>query len=298
MTDTPTLVQKLTLPSGQIEIPLSQSKLVKLIAVSLIFVICGLWLVAKPPAVSNPIFGNPKLIFIVGISSVLLFGLMLILLIKKLFDKKPGLTISDNGIRDNIGIFSAGFIPWGDIVEIQEMLVQKRKMINVVVQNPQDYINKQKNPLTKKFLQMNYNASGMVIGISDISLLCDYSELKALLNKKLAEFIRDNPLSDNENLRTVDLEQAAEITREIIDKLSFTSFLPTLIIPQTKHVVTSANIPPTVSHEEAAKDLPKKEKLEHEEYFLAFKISDREIKIEHHKLNGTVESIQIADKTA
>lgn len=199
MTDAPTLAQKFTQPPGQIEIPLSKSKLVKLIVVSLVFIIIGIWLITKPPTIGNPILGNSTLIFIVGASSILMFGTMLIFLIKKIFDKKPGLIISDNGMLDNMSLFSAGYIPWSDVIEIKEILIKKQKMMNVVVKDPQDYIKKQKNGLTKKFLQMNYDASGMVIGISDVSLQCSYSELKDLLNERFANSVKNKTTTVNVN---------------------------------------------------------------------------------------------------
>jgi hypothetical protein len=175
---------------NKIEIQLSKSKLTLMALGSLIFVGLGCWFVTNPPKINNPIFGNPTTIFIAGLASILFFGIAGFFLLKKLGDKSPGLIISAEGVFDNTSAASAGLIPWTDVLEIREKKISNQTFINLIVKNPQDYIDKHKSPFKRKLLQINYNSYGTVIGISANGLKCDYKELKATLDKAFSDFKR------------------------------------------------------------------------------------------------------------
>lgn len=173
--------------STNIEIQLSKSKIAIRLLGSIIFVVLGFWFVVRPPRISNSFFGNPTLMLIAGLASILLFGLIGFGLFKKLFDKSPGIIISDEGILDNSSGISAGFVPWEDILEIRETKVQRSYFINLVVKNPEYYINRQTNILKRKMTQMNYNTYGTVIGINAGALQCEHNQLKAMITDKFIE---------------------------------------------------------------------------------------------------------------
>jgi hypothetical protein len=168
----------------QIEIPLSKNKLTLMLIGSLVFVTAGLWFVISPPAISNPIIGNPTLILTVGIASILFFGLCAVYLAKKLPDKTPGLIINDKGITDNSGGVSVGLIPWTDIKAITIETAANQKFLMVKVKNPDEYINGQKGFIKKKAMQMNYNTYGSPISISANGLKCNFDELYRTLQDK------------------------------------------------------------------------------------------------------------------
>jgi len=172
----------------RIEIQLSKTKLTLLFLGSIMFVATGAWYVINPPKVNISIFSNPTLVFIVGLASILFFGLVGFFIFKKLFDNAPGLIISTEGVFDNSSGVSVGFVPWTDIVEIKETKISNQKFINIVVKNPQEYIDKQKSAFKRKSLKVNYNSYGTVIGISANGLKIKYNDLKALFDKQFAEF--------------------------------------------------------------------------------------------------------------
>jgi hypothetical protein len=174
----------------QIEIQLSKSKLTLLFLGSIMFVGLGVWYVISPPKVNISIFSNPTVVFIVGLASILFFGLAGFFIFKKLFDKSPGLIISDEGVFDNSSGASAGFVPWTDIVEIKETKTFNQSFINLVVRNPQDYIDRQNSAFKRKLTKINYNSYGTVIGISANGLKIKYKELKDLLDERFADFHR------------------------------------------------------------------------------------------------------------
>lgn len=172
----------------QIEIPLSKKKMLLTLFGAIIFVGLGLWFLINPPKISNLIFGNPTLIFIVGLASIIFFGLVAITIFRKFSDKKPGLIINRKGITDNSSGVSAGLIPWTDIKEIKISQVMSQKLLMFIVSNPQDYLDKVTNPLKRNAMKMNYKTYGSPISISSNALQTNFEDLQKLLLDKMNEY--------------------------------------------------------------------------------------------------------------
>lgn len=172
----------------QIEIPLSKNKMLLTFVGAIVFVGVGLWFLINPPKISNPIFGNPTLLFIVGLASILFFGLVAVTILRKFSDKKPGLVINRQGITDNSSGVSAGLIPWTDIQEIKVLQVMNQKFLMFIVSNPQDYLEKVTNPLKRNAMKMNYKTYGSPISISSNALQTNFDDLHKLLIEKMNEY--------------------------------------------------------------------------------------------------------------
>jgi hypothetical protein len=166
---------------------------------STVFVVLSILFVSNPQKYISVICNNPIIIFIAGIAGILFFGLCSITFLIKLFDNSAGLIISNEGIFDNSGGLSVGFIPWSDIIEIGEIKIsfqtllkmRTQSLINIIVKNPQDYIDKQKNILKRKGIEYNYKKYNSVISITVNGLQYDYPRLLELLKMKLAEYRHD-----------------------------------------------------------------------------------------------------------
>jgi hypothetical protein len=170
---------------AQMEIPLSRKKMTMTFLGSIVVVGIGVWFLINLPKISNPILGNPTVIFIVGLASVLFFGLVAITIFRKLSDKKPGLIINRQGIIDNSSGVSAGLILWTDIEDIKVSQAMNQKFLMFIVKNPQAYLNKVTNPLKRKGMEMNYRTYGSPISISANSLQINFDNLYSLLTEKL-----------------------------------------------------------------------------------------------------------------
>ncbi|MBX2921622.1 MAG: hypothetical protein KF746_05445 [Chitinophagaceae bacterium] len=173
---------------GQIEIPLSKQKMILTLLGSIAFVGLGIWFLIDPPKVSNPILGNPAVIFIAGLASLLFFGLVAVTAFRKLSDKKAGLIINRQGIIDNSGGTFGGLVLWADIEEIKVSQVMSQKFLTFIVRNPQDYLDKVTNPLKRKGMEMNYRTYDSPISISANSLQTNFDNLYNLLTEKLKEY--------------------------------------------------------------------------------------------------------------
>jgi hypothetical protein len=165
----------------QIEIPLSKKKLILSLVGSIAFVAIGLWLI-----INHQEFGdNPTLVFVVGLASVLFFGLCSVYIARKLPDNKPGLIIDNIALTDNSSAVPAGQILWSDIEDISVIRIHTQKLIKLQVKNPQKYINKQTSWLKRKIMQMNLSMFGTPIIISSVSLQVKFNDLLKILYEKL-----------------------------------------------------------------------------------------------------------------
>lgn len=172
----------------QIEIPFSKTKMLKTIYSAIVFVGIGLWFLLSPPKISNPFFGNATVISIVGVVSIFFFGLILITMIRKVRDKNAGLIINNQGVIDNSSGVSAGLVTWADIQEIKVTKVMNQKFLMFIVKNPKEYIDRVKNPLKRKGMEMNYRSYGSPISISANSLQTNFDNLYTLLTEKIKEY--------------------------------------------------------------------------------------------------------------
>ncbi|RWY47964.1 STM3941 family protein [Mucilaginibacter gilvus] len=167
--------------TATVEISLSKQKMLLMAAGSLAFVAAGFWFITHP---GIRLFGNkpyPVFTYLIGFAAVAFFGFCAFCLIKKLFDTKPGLVVNEEGIIDNCSGFSFGFIPWADIEDIYVIEIGRQKLIIVLVNNPEVYINRQTNPLMKKMAAMNYRSYKTPVSITANTLQYDFEELYVLL---------------------------------------------------------------------------------------------------------------------
>ena len=168
--------------TGPIEIPLSKKKLLLMLAGSVGFILIGFWFIIDPPKISNPYFGDPTLLLLLGIVSILFFGICAVYIARKLPENKAGLIIDSSGLIDNSSGVSAGRILWSDIQDISVIEIHRQKLIMLQVKNPQDYIDRQKSRFKRKMMQMNFNMYGTPLSITSNSLKIEFNELINILH--------------------------------------------------------------------------------------------------------------------
>ena len=170
-----------------ITIPLSKGKLLLSTLGAFAFVAIGFWFVLAPPSRTGSSLES-TLLMVLGLVAILFFGGIAILVIRKLFDSRPGLVIDKQGLMDNSGGLSAGQILWQDIEAIQVLQIQRQRLILVLVNNPQDYIDRQSSSWKRKLMAMNYRQYGTPISISSNGLKISFGELLRMLEQQLAQF--------------------------------------------------------------------------------------------------------------
>ena len=170
-----------------IEIKFSQVKSFLLIFGCVVFVIAGTYFILSPHTFLSVVVHSETMVLIVGCVAILFFGFVGISYIRKLIKNEPALIIATDGITDNSSGVSAGFIPWSDIITIKEQVVARQRFLNLVIKNPQQYIDKQPSGLKRKIMRKNHGYFGTGIGISTNAMNIGYEELKQILEDKLLE---------------------------------------------------------------------------------------------------------------
>lgn len=173
--------------NNSIEIELSKAKLVKLLAFCILFLGLGLWMIIANPEINNPVFGNIIVKIIASYGSTIMGVIGIYFFTKKLFDKEPGIIISEEGIYDNSSIYKFGLIPWSEITGVYEKIVQvanaTQYFITFELVNPQKYIDNETNPLKRKLIEVNAKSYGSPVHISTNGLKTNHQELFNLIKK-------------------------------------------------------------------------------------------------------------------
>lgn len=127
-------------------------------------------------------FNSPAFAYSLGVLSIVFFGGLGVFLVKKLFDKSPGLILNSEGIIDNASVASPGFIPWSEITGIDIFEISGQKMLIVMLTDPQKYAERG-NFLIRKLNSANAKMSGSPIYISSNTLAIAFPELVSLFEK-------------------------------------------------------------------------------------------------------------------
>lgn len=175
-------------PSDEKIIELSKTKIALGILGAGAFVAIGIWMLSLDEASirSNRSFrlflNNPMYVQALGVVAIILFGLLALFLVKKLFDKKPGLVFTNSGIVDNASAVAAGFIPWSEVIGADIFEMQQQKMLIIKVKDPHKYVDRG-NAVKRKINQANYNMCGSPIAISANALKINFAELHSLFDQ-------------------------------------------------------------------------------------------------------------------
>ena len=113
------------------------------------------------------------------------FGAIVLLL--KLRDDKPGVTIDHEGIHVNAGSVSLGLIKWDDIEDVKAILYNNKDLMVILVKNPEYYIERQKSFFNRKLMKISWKYLATPITISSNSLKCSFEQLKSILLSKFEE---------------------------------------------------------------------------------------------------------------
>lgn len=104
----------------------------------------------------------------------------------KLFDSKPGIIINERGIVDNSNFVSVGLIRWENITNIKINKVYGQKQIVIEINNPDETILNQKNPLKRFFMKFNKDHFNSPILLSSVALNCKFDDLYKIIKEQFS----------------------------------------------------------------------------------------------------------------
>lgn len=167
-----------------IEIQTNKSKLLLILAINLLFVVLGIWILFSPE-VRIPVIESRSLAIVAGILCILFFGFLSRLTFKKIQNNKPGIIINEHGITDHYSALSTIEIPWKDIEKIKTAKANNQKYVLVLVKSPKKYIESAKSNFEKKARKANFDKFGTPICISTSTLKIEFNELYNILIDRL-----------------------------------------------------------------------------------------------------------------
>lgn len=166
-----------------IEIPVNKKKISLYLLGSIAFVAIGIWFVVAPPDTEE----GPLFIKGIGWASIVLFGLGIVIFVRKMLDKRPGLAITPEGLNYYYSMGNTMVVRWEDIIRFDVYEVNKQKLLMVQVKNPQDYVKSQTNALLRKLSEGNISMYGTPICIATNPLQIKLDDLVLLLETRLKE---------------------------------------------------------------------------------------------------------------
>lgn len=170
-------------------IELSRTKLVMMIAGSLLFVAAGAWFLtaSEEGSLVGTLgrFARPWMIHGLGAVAILFFGGCALYGAAKAFDRRPGLVLRPDGFVDNSSAVAAGFIPWREVTGLGIFEFNRQRMLVVQVAEPEKYAARG-NALKRALNQANTRMCGSPVVISSNALRIPFDELHGEFASRLA----------------------------------------------------------------------------------------------------------------
>lgn len=165
-------------------IPLSKSKVLFLLVVSIVFLLLGYWLYGLDAAEieARRRYNSPAFVHSIGIAGFIMGVLGSIVAVRKFFDSTPGLVLDEQGLTDNSSAFSAGFIPWSEIAGIEVRQIQRQRILYILLADPEAYIAKF-SPMKQKLMRLNMKMAPSPVAVISNSLSVSFDELLELAAK-------------------------------------------------------------------------------------------------------------------
>lgn len=172
----------------KIEIYSSKKKSFLLLISSLLFVAVGVWMFINAENLTGFRLRSPILLKVIGIISVLFFGIGIYVSIKQLITNQLLLIIDEEGINVNPKKINSKSIEWKNIDGFSELKIQSQKLIIIHVNNSDFWIENEKNQIRKKLMKFNFNNYGSPFNLSANSMQINYAELMKVLDENLEKY--------------------------------------------------------------------------------------------------------------
>jgi len=142
----------------------SRTRLALLFCGSLGFVAAGFWFILWPP-LGLPV--GPTLLCLLGIVSILFFGMCGGILLRRLFGHRVALIVDRRGILDNSSAIPAGRIPWEEIAGTAIVTESGQRFVGIDVTDREGLYGRVK---VARLLRSNADTYGFPVLIPEITL--------------------------------------------------------------------------------------------------------------------------------
>lgn len=165
------------------EIPIDKSKAIKRFVVFILLLFVFTLMAVQPQLfVKGSGFGFVKVIGYIGSFIIVLCTAFIA---QKVFDKKPGLIMDNEGITDaSLGVVFPK-LNWKDITAIKRLESEGKHYLKISIKNPEGFIAAEPNTMKRKMLEMNYKTLKTPVNIAASRLKISFDELYSRVNAEL-----------------------------------------------------------------------------------------------------------------
>ena len=158
-----------------IEVPINKSKAIKRFIIFLLLLILFTAMAIRPQLFTH---GNSfGFIKVAGYIGTFIFILCTAFVAQKVFNKKPGLIIDNDGIVDN----SLGVMFPKQVTGFKHLKNGADDLLAIEIKNPEAYIEKEINSVKRKMLELNYSTLKTPVNIAASRLRMNFDELYATI---------------------------------------------------------------------------------------------------------------------
>ena len=172
----------------ELRIYTSKKKSFLLLIGSLLFVIAGIYAMANADDVSGFRHRDPHYGRILGMVTVLFFGLGIYGSIKQLLKNQLALLISERGLNINPNAAYSEYIDWKNIQGFSMINTAEDKLIIIEIDNPQYWLDKEKNKILKTLLKSNLKNYGSPLNFPANSINLTNSTVMNVLNENFEKY--------------------------------------------------------------------------------------------------------------
>lgn len=173
--------------SLRVEIATSRSKTVVLVALGLVFVALGVWVILSAPEVATriPRIGRfqppgPGFVRVIGGVTIAVFGFFAAFSARRLSSPVPGLVLDARGLTDRTSIAPAGFVPWADVADLKTGELAGQPFLYVLLRDPAAFL-KSVSPVKRTLMAQNAKLGPSPVALTAAALDMDFGEMEALV---------------------------------------------------------------------------------------------------------------------
>lgn len=155
---------------------------------SVVFVLLGAVFLGISIVENGPIW-----LGIIGVVTILFFGMCMIYYVKEIINRQPVLKVSKVGIMDRSSLIGAGEVKWEDIADIDFINYGGQVFLGVYTHDPELIINRS-NGIKSMLNNLNKNLIDAQVNIPVKNLDCATEELVEVINKHWAIIMNDTEI--------------------------------------------------------------------------------------------------------
>ncbi|MFV0605987.1 MAG: STM3941 family protein [Niabella sp.] len=169
-----------------IEVPFNKSRLIRQLIIFTLAMLLFTFMAIRPELFVKT--GTGGFVKVVGYIGSFIFIICTAFVAQKVFNKKPGLILDNEGIVDNsLGVMFAKLY-WKQVTAVEQLESEGKYYIRISIKDPEKYIAAEKNPMKRRMLELNYGTLKTPVNIVTERLKINHDELFARIQNLTRDY--------------------------------------------------------------------------------------------------------------